>query len=142
MNVLEILKLLSGAVTSLLVIGGFLVGVFKPIRVWFYNRIKKVTNSDSTAKAISEISATVSELKAVFETQIQASEVRDAATASIIRNEITKIYYTYLEKKAMPAREKENMLRLYESYSNLGGNSYITAIVDEMMRWDTFNRSL
>lgn len=138
MEVLDILKLVSGAVTSLLVIGGFLVGVFKPLRLWVYNRVKKITNADNTAKAIADISATVNELKAVFETQIQASEVRDAATASIIRNEITKIYYTYLDKKAMPAREKENMLRLYESYSNLSGNSYISAIVDEMMRWNTF----
>lgn len=140
MEVLDILKIISGAMTSLLVISGFLVGMFKPIRTWLYNKVKKIANIESTSKAIAEMSVTINELKAVFETQIQASEVRDAATASIIRNEITKIYYLHIDKKAMPAREKENMLRLHEAYANLGGNSYITAIVEEMMRWDTFHQ--
>lgn len=140
MEMLDILKIISGAMTSLLVISGFLVGMFKPIRTWLYNKVKKIANIESTSKAIAEMSVTINELKAVFETQIQASEVRDAATASIIRNEITKIYYLYIDKKAMPAREKENMLRLHESYANLGGNSYITAIIEEMMRWDTFHQ--
>lgn len=134
----DLLKIISGAVGSLLVIFGFLVGIFKPIRNSVNRWIRKITNIESTAKAMEEITNSICELKRVFETQIQASEIRDAATASMIRNEITKMYYIYLEKKAMPAREKENMLRLFESYANLGGNSYINAIVDEMMRWNTY----
>jgi hypothetical protein len=138
LGILDVLKLISGGLSSILLIFGFLVGIFKPLRTWFYNKIKRVANIEITAEAITDIRTSVTELKRVFETQIQASEIRDAATASMIRNEITKMYYTYLEKRAMPAREKENMLRLYESYANLGGNSYISAIVDEMMRWETY----
>lgn len=137
MSIIEILRLISGALSAILVIFGFLVGILKPLRKWLQHRIRAWANTDATAKAIEEMSAALAELKQVFESQIQASEIRDAATASIIRNEITKMYYTYLDLRAMPPREKENMLRLNESYANLGGNSYISSIVEEMMRWDT-----
>lgn len=132
------LKVASGAISAIMIIFGFLIGIFKPMRTWVSNKVKKIASSDNTIKAISEMNEAISDMKAVLERQIQASEVRDVATASIIRNEITKIYHANLETRTMPAREKENMLMLYESFANLEGSKYISSIVDEMTRWEAY----
>ena len=58
---------------------------------------------------------------------------------SILRHEITEIYYKYLENKEIPAHTKESVLMMYEQYEKLGGNSYVHTIVEEIKSWETIN---
>lgn len=66
----------------------------------------------------------------------RSSEERDKVDLALLRHNITRIYFTYKEKKEIPHFEKENVLSLFEQYEKLGGNSYIKSIVVEMKSWE------
>lgn len=76
-----------------------------------------------------EIINEIDNLKKSFET----SRETDLA---ILRNTITHLYYKYLKDKAMPAYERENLVSLYNQYTNLDGNSYIHQVYEEMLKWE------
>lgn len=55
----------------------------------------------------------------------------------ILCHEITLIYEKYRLSKRLPQRIKQNLCRLYEQYKYLGGNSYVSTIVNEMLEeWE------
>ena len=58
---------------------------------------------------------------------------------SILRHEITSIYYQHLEEKKIPTHTKESVLMMYNQYEKLGGNSYVHTIVEEIKSWETIN---
>lgn len=101
--------------------------LIKPFRKWFMNKISNV-NKD-----------TLSEIKEMLKLHIIESEKKNLsqneALLCITRSEITAIYYKYFELKAFPIYERENLIKLYDSYEKNGGNSYIHTIVDEMLEW-------
>lgn len=102
--------------------------LIKPFRKWFMNKISNV-NKD-----------TLSEIKEMLKLHIIGSEKKNLsqneALLCITRSEITAIYYKYFELKAFPIYERENLIKLYDSYEKNGGNSYIHTIVDEMLEWE------
>lgn len=102
--------------------------LIKPFRKWFMNKISNV-NKD-----------TLSEIKEMLKLHIIESEKKNLsqneALLCITRSEITAIYYKYFELKAFPIYERENLIKLYDSYKKNGGNSYIHTIVDEMLEWE------
>lgn len=100
----------------------------KPIRKWFVNKISDV-NSD-----------TLCEIKDMLKQHIVESELKNKsqneALLCITRSEITGMYYKYFEKKTIPMYERENLIKLYDSYEKNGGNSYVHTIVEEMLEWE------
>ena len=54
---------------------------------------------------------------------------------TMIRHDIVQTYETYKSVKKMPEKVWVSTLNLYEIYRNLGGNSWITELVDEMRKW-------
>jgi predicted cupin superfamily sugar epimerase len=71
---------------------------------------------------------------------VDASEKQSAASRSLLRNDITAIYYRYLDTESLPAYEKENLVELYSSYTELKGNHYIEQIFKDMMGWDVVKK--
>ena len=65
----------------------------------------------------------------------QEKSYHTEATRSLLRNEITHIYYKNLFNCEIRSYEYENVSYLYNSYKNLGGNSYIDKIWEEMQNW-------
>lgn len=53
----------------------------------------------------------------------------------LLRNEILKIYYRGRDTKTLTQYEAENFMHLYEAYTNLGGNSFIIQVHDEIISW-------
>lgn len=53
----------------------------------------------------------------------------------LLRNEILKIYFRGRDTKELTQYEAENFMHLYESYINLGGNSFIIQMHDEIISW-------
>ena len=45
--------------------------------------------------------------------------------ASILRDDITRMYFKYLEDKQVPFYARKDMVQLYETYTDMGGNSYV-----------------
>ena len=53
----------------------------------------------------------------------------------MLRHDITSVYEQYKSSAAMPKVIYESTMNLYDKYSNLGGNSYVHEIVEEMKTW-------
>lgn len=54
------------------------------------------------------------------------------ALMCLLRSTITSKYYVYSEMGEIPHYEKENIDKLHEQYKNMGGNSYVDIIVDDL----------
>ncbi len=53
-----------------------------------------------------------------------------------LRSEMLRIYYRHKDERRIRQYEKENFIKLYESYKALRGNSFIDDIYKEVMEWD------
>ena len=53
---------------------------------------------------------------------------------SLLRNAITSKYYVYTQLKHMPDYERRNLIYLFDEYKKWSGNSYVSQIVDEMLK--------
>lgn len=53
----------------------------------------------------------------------------------LLRCEILNIYYKGLEKHEIHQYEAENLVKLYEAYKALGGNSFIDEIYSDIIEW-------
>lgn len=160
MEILELIKVAGSAISSLLVIGGFLATCFKPIRKKIANWVKTTCHSEETTAAIDEIKQKMVELKtdsdkkdgeikesvkeladlmkehiAKDKDKIEEHKKLEKSDRTIIRSEITSIYYRYCEKRVIPVYEKENFIYLYNQYKALGGNSYVDDIKAQIDSW-------
>lgn len=54
----------------------------------------------------------------------------------MIRHDIVQTYETYRSVKKMPEKIWASTLNLYEIYRDLGGNSWISELIDEMRKWE------
>ena len=54
----------------------------------------------------------------------------------LLRSEIVRIYYANRSKKSLHSFEYENVSLLYASYKEMGGNSFVDRIWEEMQEWD------
>lgn len=57
---------------------------------------------------------------------------QEEALKCLLRSNITSKYYVYNELKEIPLYEKENINYMYEQYKAMGGNSYISGLVEEI----------
>lgn len=57
------------------------------------------------------------------------------ALTSMMRNDITDMYYRNLSNKKLKQYERESLDKLYEGYIESGGNSFIKDIYAEMRKW-------
>ena len=53
----------------------------------------------------------------------------------LLRSEIVRTYYRHLNHKELRQYEYENLCLCYNAYTQLGGNSFITHIYEEMQEW-------
>lgn len=53
-----------------------------------------------------------------------------------IRHSITEVYYKYCREKKFPHNVKQDICFLFAAYEQLGGNSYVHELYDEMMTWE------
>ena len=53
----------------------------------------------------------------------------------LLRCEILNIYYKGLEKREIHQYEAENLVKLYEAYKALGGNSFIEDVYSDIKEW-------
>ena len=53
----------------------------------------------------------------------------------LLRCEILNIYYKGLDKREIHQYEAENLVKLYEAYKALGGNSFIDEVYSDIREW-------
>ena len=79
------------------------------------------------------------EIKPILDNQSAMKEQMNqfvTNTITLMRQEITSIYYKYRDEKTLPLYVYENLKELYDNYEASGGNHYIRKIYDRMMHWD------
>lgn len=150
MNLIEILKLFASVVSSLVIIGGFIISIFKPIRKrladWIVRTSGMPTCDDKIDKLIISVNSLDSALnKHIKESNIERNETLRELTEvnkkldlsfenqkNTCRNMITDMYYKYGKYGEMPRYKHELLIKTYTNYKAIGGNSYIDEIYDEM----------
>lgn len=65
-------------------------------------------------------------------------DIGTATDITLLRHEITGIYQKYLGDAALPERLKQDLDHLVERYFELGGNSYVKDIYEEMCQWEVY----
>ncbi len=53
---------------------------------------------------------------------------------ALLRNEIVRIYESYISLGYCPSYMKENVNKMYESYHKLGGNGMVTTMVNDLFK--------
>lgn len=61
---------------------------------------------------------------------------RNEGIKCLLRNEIMKTYYKYKGGNKIPRYAKESVLKCYEAYVSLKGNSFVQDIVAEIREWE------
>ena len=74
-------------------------------------------------------------VKPIRERLFGAREVREGQKC-LLRSEIVRTYYRNLGEKQLRQYEFENQAYCYAAYRQLGGNSFVEHIYNEMQDWD------
>ena len=67
--------------------------------------------------------------------EVDQEEAEHESVRSLLRSEIVRIYYANRERRSLHSFEYENIVKLYEAYKKMGGNSFIDKIWDEIQTW-------
>ncbi len=141
-NLAENLQLYSGFIIALTSFVATLVGAVKPFRNWFF---EKCTNKNEMNRRITKIeddighiNQFITELKddlySKFETDRNEQRIMKEATMASARNDLTAIYNNAIEKGFIGDYDRENFEKMYKVYIELGGNSYIHEVHDQIMK--------
>lgn len=129
---LELIKILGGSISSLMVIAGFFVGLVKPWRNRFVSWVRKTSEVDTQRSMIQRLETKVDErdkvlkesiegLKTIMQDHVEQDKEKQrlqrillCSDRDIIRCQITDIYYRYCTAKQLPVYERENLNHLHE----------------------------
>ena len=89
----------------------FIVFFIKPVRHWFLG---------------------FKERRAV---QAEDDATEKESVKCLLRSEIVRIYYANRERQALHSFEYENVAMLYHAYKEMGGNSFVDRIWEEIQNW-------
>lgn len=110
----------------------FIILIVKPIRNKFVSWISKTADTDNINKKIDRLTelvkTTVEQNKELKSEMTKQSEALKAS----LRNSILNLYYKCLAKGYITTFELQNVSELYANYKSLGGNSFISKVVDIM----------
>ena len=107
----------------------------KPLRNKIAGWIRKTSHMEETRAAVDEVRAMMQQLMAAGESKQAMLRLFKESQLSLLSDSITDLYFKYLPKKEVPTYERKDMVKLFESYRKLGGNSYVQTIYEEFMEW-------
>lgn len=150
-QITDVLKLISGGITSLLVIASFIIMLVKPIRIRFTQWVTKQARTEVIIDRLDKIDTTISsvdkdvcEIRSQLEQHIEKNDMdfksSQAAHMMSLRCQIREIYTRNYTTKHLTIREQRDIYDLYEAYSALGGNSYIKHMLEEMKDWEVSSK--
>lgn len=146
MTALDVIKSIGGAAGAIISITAVWGLIAKKPTAWLKRNIKEQieesntdirkyiaeTNEERKKMLTSEISQITSSLDNI---SAKIEKDQEAAQCSL-RHSITTIYEEYKEEKQLPTYVKEDLCKMYDSYVNLNGNSYVHEIYEKMMNWE------
>jgi len=125
MAVLEIIKTIGGALSTLLTVSAVTTLLIKPIREKLAKWIRKTSDSDNIDDKIDKLTELVEEsIKQNNKLQEDMDTQSEALQASL-RNSILNLYYKCKEKNSITDFELQNLSYLFDNYTKLKGNSFV-----------------
>lgn len=139
---MEIIKNIGATVGMALSCLTLITLLCKPLRKKISGWIRQVSQAEEYWDAIERNQMAIDEIRAGMQQIMATEESKQALLAkfqksqlSILRDDITRLYFKYLEDKQVPFYARKDMVQLYETYTDMGGNSYVKTIYDEFMEW-------
>lgn len=128
--------------TLILTIGGFcgaisttialIILIIKPIRNKFVLWVGKTADTDGINKKIDRLTELVeTTVEQNKELKAEMNKQSEALKASI-RNSILNLYYKCMSRGTITTYELQNISELYANYQALGGNSFVSLIMDSV----------
>lgn len=128
--------------TLILTIGGFcgaisttialIILIIKPIRNKFVSWVGKTADTDGINKKIDRLTELVeTTVEQNKELKAEMNKQSEALKASI-RNSILNLYYKCMSRGTITTYELQNISELYANYQALGGNSFVSLIMDSV----------
>lgn len=137
--IMEFIKLLGGALGSVLTVSAVLTLFIKPIREKFVKWITKTADTDNINGKIDNLTTLVEKsIEQNTELQSEMSKQSNALQASL-RNSILNLYYKCMDRGSITLFERQNLLQLYENYQKLDGNSFIHDCVTQLLALPVVN---
>lgn len=87
------------------------------------------------ATTISAVAAALAILIKPIRQRLFSSNRANEGEKCLLRTAILNIYYKGLDKQEIHQYEAENLVKLYEAYKALGGNSFVDCIYEDMRKW-------
>jgi len=116
----------ASALGAIMTITGFLAYVSKPFRMWIRRCIKKTIKDDEQDIMIKAMHENIKSI-------LNQNDLMREANLSLIRDNITRAYYKFMEKNEIPSYIRESLVKQYDSYHSMKGNSYIDIIMPEIL---------
>ena len=139
---MEIIKNIGAIVGMVLSCLTLITLLCKPLRKKISGWIRQVSQAEEYWDAIERNQMAIDEIRAGMQQMMATEESKQAlflkfqkSQLSILRDDITRLYFKYLEDKQVPFYARKDMVQLYETYTDMGGNSYVKTIYDEFMEW-------
>lgn len=139
---MEIIKNIGAIVGMALSCLTLITLLCKPLRKKIASWIRQVSQAEEYWDAIERNQMAIDEIRAGMQQMMATEESKQVLFAkfqesqlSILRDDITRLYFKYLEDKQVPFYARKDMVQLYETYTDMGGNSYVKTIYDEFMEW-------
>lgn len=101
----------------------------KPLRRRLVKWLRKVTDADTS----SEIKDMLAEMKKTNEERDKKIDRLIRAETYRLRDRMTDMYAKYMSAGSIPQKRREELIKDYEIYKEMGGNSYIDIIYQEML---------
>lgn len=90
--------------------------------------------ADLASDVTSIVALVIMLVKPIRERIFGSSIIREGQKC-LLRSEIVRTYYRHLNQKEMRQYEYENLCLCYNAYTQLGGNSFVSHIYEEMQEW-------
>lgn len=115
-----------------------LSAIFKPLRNFFINRFsyKRVIEDrmDNFEKKIDQLTDFTNNLTNKFEEDKKEQSIMKEATIASTRNDLTHIYNNAIERGYIGDYDRENFMKMYRVYTELGGNSYVHELYEQILK--------
>lgn len=127
MEILITIGSYAGAIATILAL---LTVVITPLRKKVVGWISKTSDKDGINGKIDNLTTLVEKsIEQNDKLQADMDKQSEALKASI-RNSILNLYYKCMAKKSITTFELQNITELYSNYQALGGNSFVSHIME------------
>lgn len=126
------MQTIAGYCTSISAIIALVVLVVKPLRNKFVSWISKTSDRDGINAKIDNLTTLVEKQVKQNDKMAEELDKQSLALQCSLRNSILAIFNSRMKLGYMTIYEKQNIAKLYSEYQNLGGNSFVSEIVEEL----------